>query len=117
MAKGVFKKIIKGVLIGAGTVLSLFNPVVGAPLIVAGSAIKTSKTAEDGTASNDLLSNYATNLVTGLQAAENMSTAGNITFNSKNIMAWIQKNMLYIILGLAGLILIPKLLRTKRGRR
>lgn len=96
---GFLKKLVKGVLIGGGTVLSLINPAIGAPLIVAGSAIKT--TAENNTM--DTLSLYAGNLQQGLSTAASMSTAGNI---SMNVQQWYKKYPLLVVAGVVGLLLV-----------
>jgi hypothetical protein len=114
MAKGLFKKIVKGALIGGGTLLSLFCPAIGAPLIVAGSAIKTGTP----TSSADIVSTYASNLKTALVQSKAMETGSNVSNMFTNLWAWIQANLITVILIVGGLIfLIFTMKKHKRRKR
>lgn len=109
-----FKKIAKVVLIGGGSVLSLFAPAIGAPLIVAGTAINTSlgKTP-------DKVSAYGTNINTAIKTAGAMqsSTAQpGLTMGFNSIVAFIQQNLMVILLSIAGIFILPKLLKNRRRR-
>lgn len=113
---GLFKKIAKWALIGGGSVLSLIPGIgaaIGAPLIVAGSAINTGSNA----GSADVVAAYAGQLQTTLQTAGAMQAAGtapnlNIAFNS--VVAFLQKNIVLIIAGIGALIILPKLIGRRR---
>jgi len=107
MAKGLFKKIAKAGLIGAGTVLSFLNPALGAPLIVAGTAINT----QSGTDSTDQVAMYSANLNAGMTAASAMQQAGGASLATSNFMNTITANLPIIGLGLLAIILLPKLLK------
>jgi len=108
MALGdVLKKIAKAALIGGGTVLSLVNPALGAPLVVAGTAIKTEKS----TASTDVVATSAANLNSGIQAAAAMQQTGSAALATSSITNWITANLPIIGLALIGLLLLPKLFK------
>jgi hypothetical protein len=107
---GLFKSIAKGLLILGGTVLSIINPAIGAPLIVAGTAIKTDNTVDPVIA-------YGSNLEDALKRAAAMQGAGNsitLSLMFQKIVDFIKQNGIIIIIGIAGLIFIPKLLKHKR---
>jgi hypothetical protein len=112
MAKAFWQKIAKGILIGGGTILSLFNPAVGAPLIVAGVGIKIA----GADASTDMVSTYAANFEQAQNTAAAMAGAGNVSVLTNNIMVFIQKYFIYIIGAIAALVILPRLL-PKRKRR
>jgi hypothetical protein len=99
---GFFAKLGKGLLIGGGTILSLFAPAIGAPLIVAGTNIQTNKA---GT-TNDKLSQYGTNLQQANNIATAMAGAGNVA--ASDIVTRISKNPLPWIAGGLGLLFILK---------
>ncbi len=67
-----FKKIAKGVLIGAGTILSAVNPAIGAPLVVAGTKINT------GGSTSDKVSEYSRNLVEAQDRVAGINAGSNI---------------------------------------
>jgi len=98
---GLFRKIAKGLLIGGGTVLSLFAPAIGAPLLVAGTNIQTDKDK-----SLDKLSGYATNLESAKNQAAAMSAAGSLV--SVPIMDRIKANPIPWIIGAVGLLFVAK---------
>jgi hypothetical protein len=112
MAKGWFGKVIKGLLIGGGTVLSLIpgiGPVVGGGLIVAGTAIKT------GTDSSaDIISTYANQIGNTLSTAGAMQSGANVQGFLNNIMIFIQKYLIFIILGLAAIFVLPKFFKGRK---
>jgi len=109
---GFFGKLTKVLLIGGGTILSFFNPALGAPLIVAGVAIKTKGEAVNTV---DLVSVAAQNLNASLAAAQNMVTAGNMTLTVKK---WYEKSPLLVLGGGAVLaVLLFKLLGNFSKRR
>lgn len=102
-----WKKIGKSALIGAGTILSFINPALGAPLIVAGTAIQT-----DGTKnSTDTVSLYAANLNASMNTAAAMQQAGSASMATSNLMNKIVANLPLIIAGLLGIVLLPKLIK------
>ncbi len=104
-AAGIFKWL----LIGGGTVLSLFCPAVGAPLIVAGVGMPgTNQTSADP------LSTYASNLNNGLNMAGNMAAAGNVTSTVNNLLNKIMQNLPVILICIAALLFLPKLLKRRR---
>jgi hypothetical protein len=101
----VFSKIARGVLIGGGTILSLFAPAIGAPLMVAGANINVDK---NGT--TDKLGIYANNLTTAQNMAQGMAIGGQIT--SMPLLERIKQNPLPWLAGLlVGLLVLPKLLK------
>ena len=111
---GFLGKLTKVLLIGGGTILSFFNPALGAPLIVAGVAIKT-KGANADVNTVDLVSVAAQNLNASLAAAQNMVTAGNMTLTVKK---WYEKSPLLVLGGGAVLaVLLFKLLGNFSKRR
>lgn len=112
MASGWFGKLIKGLLIGGGTVLSLIpaiGPIVGGGLIVAGTAIKTG----DGT-SSDMVSTYAAGLQNTLSTVGAMQSGANVQGFLNNIMVFIQKYFIWILFGIGAIILLPKLFKGRR---
>jgi hypothetical protein len=110
---GLFKKIAKTLLIGGGTVLSLFAPVIGAPLMVAGMAIQT----DSDNKTIDKVSTYAANLEKAKSLANTMGTSGNANILWNNILSFLQKNFIYVIAGAGALFILPKLLRTRKRKR
>lgn len=108
---GFFGKLLKGVLIGGGTILSFINPALGAPLFVLGAAIKTK-----GADTIDAVSIASQNLNTAIVAAQNMGAAGNVTMTVKK---WYEKSPLLVLGGGAVLaVLLFKFLgSTFKGRR
>jgi hypothetical protein len=99
---GLFGKIAKWAMIGGGSVLSALGLVaIGAPLIVAGSAINTQKS---GTI--DPVSAYAANLELALNTANSMKAAGTSYMTSAGLMAWIQKNFVLVIVFIAAIVMI-----------
>jgi hypothetical protein len=90
---GFFAKLGKGLLIGGGTILSLFAPAIGAPLVVAGTQINTGSA---GT-TNDKLSQYGTNLAVANNIATAMAGAGNVA--GSDIVTRITRNPLPWIAG------------------
>jgi hypothetical protein len=104
-----FKKLLKGVLIGGGSILSFFAPAIGAPLIVAGAAINTKEAGNNGV---DVLQTYANNFQAALSTAGSMQTAGNLSMSGNKFMAWISQNLL-LVLG-AGAVLLIFLFKRKR---
>lgn len=118
MAKGLLAKIVKGILIGGGSVLSLFAPAIGAPLIVAGTAINTGSGSGKG---QDVVSVAASNLALSLGTASNMQQAGNKTFSMSNAVAYFKvawsKPITKIIVIILGALLLLKLLGIKIFKR
>lgn len=106
---GFFGKLIKGLLLGAGTVLSVIpgGVAIGAPLIVAGAAINT-KTA----GSQDVLSVYAGGLINQVSGAASMQSAANRAAFWDNAMDWISKNMMIVLIAAGALLFM--LFRKKR---
>ncbi len=98
MANGLFAKIAKGLLIGGGTVLSLFAPAIGAPLVVAGTAINP----KGSNASNDLVSTYSQNLATSMNLAGTMSYAGNQAVK----LGWLDQLKIWIMSNPVGGIIL-----------
>lgn len=95
--KNIFAKIAKGLLIGGGTVLSLINPAIGAPLIVAGGNINTG-------GSVDKLGAYAGNLETARTQVLGMQTGAAVVTTWDKIRA----NPLPYIAGGIGLLFLLK---------
>jgi hypothetical protein len=110
---GLFKKIAKTLLMGGGTILSLFAPAIGAPLIVAGMAIKT----DSNNKTVDQVSTYAANLEQAKSLTNTMTAAGNANILWNNILNFLQKNFIYVIAGVGALFILPRLLRTRKRRR
>jgi len=110
MAAEWIKNLGKKLLIGAGTILSFINPAIGAPLIVAGTAIQTDKT----TSSTDTVSLYAANLNSAMTSASAMQQAGSASTAISNLTNKLISNLPLIIAGILGLLLLPKLLNSKR---
>ena len=106
---GFFGKLLKGVLIGGATILSIINPALGAPLFVLGAAIKT-KGKDVNTV--DAVSIAAQNLNAALVTAQNMGAAGNVTLTVKK---WYEKSPLLVIGGGAALLLL--IFKIFKGRR
>jgi len=106
---GFFKKLSKWGLIGLGTVLSLINPAIGAPLIVAGSAIKI-----DSNSSQDLVSVYGANLYSALDTANAMQSGANVNTLINKILVFLQKNFVIIAISVLALFLLPKFLKRRR---
>ena len=104
-----FKGILKWIMIGGGSILSLINPAIGAPLILAGSAIKTGSET-----SQDLVSVYGSNLVQTLDTVNAMQAGANVNTALNNILVFIQKYFVYIIAGFAMFFFLPKLLKRRR---
>lgn len=107
---GFFTKLVKGLMIGAGTILSIIPRTlgIGAPLIVAGSAINTSTAG-----TQDVLSAYATGLISqipALQVAQQSTQSSNLV---NSIIAWVQNNIILIVVGIAAFFLLFK---SKRRR-
>jgi hypothetical protein len=105
MAKGLLKKILKGIMIGGGTVLSFIpaiGPIVGGTMMAAGIAIKTS----NGNSGIDQVSNAAGTLNAALGIASGASQGASAAISTNNIMAWISRNMLIVIAFIVGLFLI-----------
>lgn len=95
MASEVLKKIGKGILIGAGTVLSMFAPAVGAPLVVAGTAIQTHGPGS----SVDKISMATSNLMEAQNIAGSM-VAGSRTYSTvDNVIKTITANPLPWLAG------------------
>ena len=105
---GLLKKIVKGLLIGGGSILSLFAPAIGAPLIVAGTAINT---GTSGTA--DVVSTAAQNLQTAINTAAAQQTAGNIVTASP-LMTKLITNWPVILLIVGALLFLPRLFKRRR---
>lgn len=110
MASDTLKKILKGVLIGGGTVLSLFAPAVGAPLIIAGTQVKTGTS----TTSADTVSTYAANLNAALLSSSKVAKDVEKNILWQKMFLFLENNWLYIIAGIMALFFIPKLLRKRR---
>jgi len=113
---GLFKKIAKWSLIGAGSVLSLFAPMIGAPLIVAGSGIATGKMA-----TNDKVSGYANNLQTSINTAAAMQSASTnvqaVVFFDR-VKIWFLNNWKLILIVVGAIVILPRLIpKIKRRRR
>jgi len=104
MASGLFSKIIKGILIGGGSILSVIPGLMpfGAASIAAGLAIKAPGTIDPISSSASTIAAY----IGG--GTSSGSTTGNTIFD------WIKANFLYVLLVIGGLIL---LLTGKRSRR
>jgi hypothetical protein len=94
-----FKKISKYVLIGGGTVLSLFAPAIGAPLVVAGTNIDTGKSV-------DKLSGYAANLETAKTQAKAMGAAQTVA--GGGVVTSFRNNPLMWVAGAVGVFLLLK---------
>jgi hypothetical protein len=112
MAKGWFGKVIKGLLIGAGTVLSLIpgvGPVVGGGLIVAGTAIKTNTTG-----SSDIVSEYGAQIQNAFSTAGAMQSGANVQGFLNNVMVFVQKYAIWIIAGVGLIFFLPKLFKGRR---
>lgn len=114
MADGLFSKIAKAILIGGGTVLSLINPAIGAPLVLAGTAIHPSATNE----SSDLTSVYGQNLATSLNlvGAYQQTTSQALKLSwLDQLKVWILANpLLGIILGIIGVLGLKYIFGKKR---
>jgi len=107
----VFKKIAKWGLIGVGSVLSLINPAIGAPLIVAGSAINLPSAGTDS-----VISAYGSNFATSMNTVGAMQAAGQqpgITLGATNVTDFIKNNLLLIIAVLFAIFYLPRLLRRR----
>ena len=98
MASGLFAKIGKALLIGGGTVLSLVNPAIGAPLITAGAAINVKKPGE----TSDLTSAYAQNAATSL----NLVGAYQQTTAQAQKLGWLDSVKIWIMTNPLGGLLI-----------
>jgi len=109
---GVFAKIGKWALIAGGSVLSAIGlSAIGAPLIVAGTAISTTTSG-----TTDVVSTYAANLQTGINTAGAMQSAGANVLSGNYILVWIQRNMAIVIIGV-GLLIVLIFKPFKRKRR
>jgi len=113
---GLFKKIAKWSLIGVGSVLSLFAPGIGAPLIVAGSAIDTGTMQ-----TNDKVSGYANNLQTSINTAAAMQSASTnvqaVVFFDR-VKIWFMNNWKLVLLIVGVIFILPRLIpKLKRRRR
>jgi hypothetical protein len=106
---GVFKKIAKGILIGGGTILSLFNPAIGAPLIVAGTNINT---GTSGT--SDMVSAYGTNLNSAINQAATMQGAQRASTTFDNFLLFLKNNLVLVLGVIAAGIFLPKLFKSRR---
>jgi len=104
-----FRKLIKGILLGGGSILSLINPAIGAPLIMAGAAIKT-----DSGTSADIVSVYGSNLYTAIDQVEAMQSGINVNTAINKAILFIQKYFVYIIMAVAAFFILPKLLKNRR---
>jgi len=116
MANEVFKKIAKGLLLGAGTVLSILPGLgaVGAPLLVAGSAIQTGSQT-----SQDIVSVYGTNLNNSLATAAAMQGAGAtmpISLYFQRVLLFIKSNIVIIVIGVGAIFFLPKLLKSTKTK-
>lgn len=107
---GLFKKIIKGVLIGAGTVVGLFAPKVGANIIVAGKNIETGTP----TSSADVVSVASANLKDTLTQAKVQSAVSATTTTFSSVMEWLKQYWYFLAGGIALLFLWPKLFKKRR---
>lgn len=105
MAKGLLKKILKGIMIGGGTVLSFIpgvGPIVGGTLMAAGLAINT-----PGQSSGiDTVSNAAGILNTALGVSQGASYGAATATNTQGLTAWISRNMLIVGAVIFGIILL-----------
>lgn len=93
----VFGNIIKGILIGAGTVLSIIpsvGPLIGAPIVSLGEAIGQS---------SDTVSNASV-----VVAAKVNTTSGVAAGTGGGLLAWLQLNWYIPLLVIAGLFLLFK---------
>lgn len=102
-----FKKLGRGLLIGAGSVLSIIpavGPVVGAGLITAGLAIDT------GSKSADKVSNAASNLVAAYNTAGAMTAtaSGANVINVNTTIELLKKYGVYIVGGIVLLFFLFK---------
>lgn len=111
MASGLFGKIIKGLMIGAGTILSLIphTIAIGAPLLVAGAAINTQSSG-----TQDLLSAYASSMVSQIPALQAGQETARRNYMINNILEWLQNNLILIVVGAAAFFLIFRRKRTRR---
>lgn len=98
-----FSGIAHWTLIGLGSILSILpgGAAIGAPLMVAGAAIPTKNSG-----TQDVVSTYAANLQTGINTAGAMQSAGAPVLTGNYVMAWIQRNMFIVIIGLGILFAI-----------
>jgi hypothetical protein len=103
---GIFKKIIKGITIGAGTVLSLFNPAAGASVIAAGKKIKTTvPTAVDKVSA--AAKKAIENLSSASSAAKASDKAITASLSTSKLFLWLKENPLYAAgIALAGVALL-----------
>jgi hypothetical protein len=104
MAKGLLKKILKGIMIGGGTVLSFIpavGPIVGGTLMAAGIALKTNKNS-----GIDEISNAAGTLNAALGIAQGASVGASGAITGNNIRVWISRYWLILIAAVVGLFLI-----------
>jgi hypothetical protein len=107
-----FSNFLKWVLIGGGTVLSLIpgiGPLVGAGILTAGLSVKT-----DSGTSADVVSVYGANLNTAIETSNAMMTGANVNTFLNNIITFIQKNFVVILVAVGALVVLPKLLKRRR---
>lgn len=107
---GIWRKIIKGVMIGGGTILSLLpgGAAIGVPLITAGVAMKTdTPIISQGTA--DVIGQSVNTLNDVFNASKAQTTAGNVSL-------WISANKWVYFVG-GGLILLITIMLMGRRRR
>lgn len=119
--KDTLKKILKGALIGGGTILSLLCPPVGGAVITAGAAIGTGAIA----AGELIKTNQEKNTVDSITGAINnflintglMNPAGTVTPTGGKSYMILLKPVLIIAAGLVALYLIFKPSSRSRRRR
>lgn len=110
---GFFAKVFKVVTIGAGTVLSLFNPAAGAAVIAGGAKINTKVEAVDKVAA------AAKALSDSYTAASAGSAAIDMSLSLTKAIDWLKANPLYAVMilisGVAAVMYFFK--GTKKRRR
>lgn len=114
MAK-VFAKISKWALTIGGAALSVLTggalAAVGVPLMVAGQAIDT------GTGSVDKVANAGDVLAYTLQQTKAMQASQSqpgLTIGANQFIEFVKANFVIILLAVAGIFIVPKLLRSRR---
>jgi len=112
MAK-LFAKIAKGLLYAGGSIISILGlPMVGAPLLVAGTQIDTSTS---GTVDN--VAAYGNNFATALNAASAMQAGmkqPSLTMGLDTVIQFIKANLGIILLLIAGIFVLPRIFSGRR---